>query len=244
MHLYWVNRYVLSKRLKPFAPITESLSFYHQLIMHMTANTNRKCCIDELKMLGTMDPKDFLAEAQIMKKLRHSKLIQLYAVCTEDEPIYIVTELMQHGSLLEFLQGVLCTSLIIIGVCCCCNVQNELLLCDYCYYIKDIVLYVSVCHTAMLRRHEWDHRISAGVKQWTAELKKMKRQSCRLVRASSRNDTSHEGYWNSVCVCVCACVRVCNCACMCACVHAYMMLRRHHWENSSIFSQIQMCCLQ
>jgi len=56
-------------------------------------------------MLGTMDPKDFLAEAQIMKKLRHTKLIQLYAVCTEDEPIYIVTELMQYGSLLEFLQG-------------------------------------------------------------------------------------------------------------------------------------------
>lgn len=54
---------------------------------------------------GTMDPKDFLAEAQIMKKLRHPKLIQLYAVCTQDEPIYIVTELMRHGSLLEFLQG-------------------------------------------------------------------------------------------------------------------------------------------
>jgi len=69
-------------------------------------------------MSGTMDPKDFLAEAQIMKKLRHSKLIQLYAVCTEDEPIYIVTELMQYGSLLEFLQGVLSTKLII-SVCCC-----------------------------------------------------------------------------------------------------------------------------
>lgn len=54
---------------------------------------------------GTMDPKDFLAEAQIMKKLRHPKLIQLYAVCTQDEPIYIITELMRHGSLLEFLQG-------------------------------------------------------------------------------------------------------------------------------------------
>ncbi len=54
---------------------------------------------------GTMDPKDFLAEAQIMKKLRHPKLIQLYAVCTQDEPIYIVTELMRHGSLLEYLQG-------------------------------------------------------------------------------------------------------------------------------------------
>ncbi len=54
---------------------------------------------------GTMDPKDFLAEAQIMKKLRHQKLIQLYAVCTQDEPIYIVTELMRNGSLLEYLQG-------------------------------------------------------------------------------------------------------------------------------------------
>lgn len=54
---------------------------------------------------GTMDPKDFLAEAQIMKKLRHSKLIQLYAVCTAEEPIYIITELMKNGSLLEFLQG-------------------------------------------------------------------------------------------------------------------------------------------
>jgi fyn-related kinase len=52
-----------------------------------------------------MDPKDFLSEAQIMKKLRHPKLIQLYAVCTLEEPIYIITELMKHGSLLEFLQG-------------------------------------------------------------------------------------------------------------------------------------------
>ena len=52
-----------------------------------------------------MDPKDFLTEAQIMKKLRHLKLIQLYAVCTLEEPIYIITELMKNGSLLEFLQG-------------------------------------------------------------------------------------------------------------------------------------------
>lgn len=29
--------------------------------------------------------------------------LQLYAVCTEVEPIYIVTELMKHGSLLDFL---------------------------------------------------------------------------------------------------------------------------------------------
>ena len=53
---------------------------------------------------GTMSPQDFLAEAQIMKKLRHEKLIQLYAVCTHEEPIYIVTELMKNGSLLDYLQ--------------------------------------------------------------------------------------------------------------------------------------------
>ncbi|XP_072170471.1 tyrosine-protein kinase Src42A-like [Diadema setosum] len=53
----------------------------------------------------TMNTDDFLKEAQIMKKLRHPKLIQLYAVCTRDQPIYIVTELMVNGSLLEFLQS-------------------------------------------------------------------------------------------------------------------------------------------
>ena len=52
-----------------------------------------------------MDPKDFLSDAQIMKKLRHPRLIQLYAVCTAEEPIYIITELMPNGSLLEYLQG-------------------------------------------------------------------------------------------------------------------------------------------
>ncbi|CAO1341843.1 unnamed protein product [Diamesa serratosioi] len=67
-------------------------------------NNTTPVAIKTLKS-GTMDPKDFLAEAQIMKKLRHSKLIQLYAVCTVEEPIYIITELMKHGSLLEFLQG-------------------------------------------------------------------------------------------------------------------------------------------
>ncbi|XP_041984982.1 tyrosine-protein kinase Src42A isoform X2 [Aricia agestis] len=67
-------------------------------------NNTTPVAIKTLKS-GTMDPKDFLAEAQIMKKLRHGKLIQLYAVCTLEEPIYIITELMKNGSLLEYLQG-------------------------------------------------------------------------------------------------------------------------------------------
>ena len=58
---------------------------------------------------GTMSPHEFLQEAALMKKLRHPKLIQLYAVCTKEEPFYIVTELMKHGSLLEYLHGEGCS---------------------------------------------------------------------------------------------------------------------------------------
>lgn len=50
-----------------------------------------------------MDPTDFLSEAQIMKKFRHPKLLQLFAVCTKDEPMLIITELL-HENLLHFLQ--------------------------------------------------------------------------------------------------------------------------------------------
>nr|DBA26586.1 TPA: hypothetical protein GDO54_010827 [Pyxicephalus adspersus] len=67
-----------------------------------TWNGNTKVAIKTLKP-GTMSPESFLEEAQIMKKLKHDKLVQLYAVVSE-EPIYIVTEYMSKGSLLEFLK--------------------------------------------------------------------------------------------------------------------------------------------
>ena len=54
---------------------------------------------------GAIDVNAFFEEAALMKKLRHPKLIQLYAVCTQEKPIYIITELMKHGSLLEYLRG-------------------------------------------------------------------------------------------------------------------------------------------
>ena len=51
-----------------------------------------------------MEPLKFLEEAEIMKKLHHPKIVALYAVCSREEPIYIVTELMSHGSLLQCLR--------------------------------------------------------------------------------------------------------------------------------------------
>lgn len=53
---------------------------------------------------GKMNPKDFLAEARTMHELRHRKLVRLLAVCSSDEPIYIVTEFMANGALLDFLR--------------------------------------------------------------------------------------------------------------------------------------------
>ena len=55
--------------------------------------------------LGVLQPQALLEEAHIMKKLCHPKLVQLYAVCTLEEPLLIVTELMSKGNLLHYLQG-------------------------------------------------------------------------------------------------------------------------------------------
>lgn len=40
-----------------------------------------------------------------MHKLRHRKLVQLLGVCTLDEPMYIITELMSNGALLDYLRN-------------------------------------------------------------------------------------------------------------------------------------------
>ncbi|XP_074144023.1 tyrosine-protein kinase Blk isoform X1 [Sminthopsis crassicaudata] len=63
---------------------------------------NIKVAIKTLKE-GSMSPEAFLAEANLMKTLQHDKLVRLYAVVTQ-EPIYIVTEYMAKGSLLDFLK--------------------------------------------------------------------------------------------------------------------------------------------
>jgi len=51
-----------------------------------------------------MEPSKFLDEAEIMKKLKHPHIVTLYAVCSREEPIYIVCELMSNGSLLQCLR--------------------------------------------------------------------------------------------------------------------------------------------
>ena len=67
-------------------------------------NDTTEVAVKTLKQ-DTMAVSEFLEVAQLMKMLRHPKLLQLYAVCTKEEPIYIITELMKHGNLLKYLRG-------------------------------------------------------------------------------------------------------------------------------------------
>ena len=54
---------------------------------------------------GIISANEFFEEVVLIRQLRHPKLIQLFAVCTREESIYIIMELMKHGSLLEYLRG-------------------------------------------------------------------------------------------------------------------------------------------
>ena len=45
----------------------------------------------------------FLEEAQTMKQLKNDNIVSLLGVCTKDEPICIVMELMVYGDLKSYL---------------------------------------------------------------------------------------------------------------------------------------------
>lgn len=51
---------------------------------------------------------DLAKEIEALKTLRHKRLIRLYAVCSDGEPVYIVTELMGKGSLQSYLGSEYC----------------------------------------------------------------------------------------------------------------------------------------
>lgn len=51
-----------------------------------------------------MDVDDFLKEANVMKRLKHKNLVQLIGLCTRDTPMFIITEFMVNGNLLDYLR--------------------------------------------------------------------------------------------------------------------------------------------
>uniref|UniRef100_A0A803YCT4 Tyrosine-protein kinase n=5 Tax=Meleagris gallopavo TaxID=9103 RepID=A0A803YCT4_MELGA len=69
-----------------------------------TYNKHTKVAVKTMKP-GSMSVSAFLEEANLMKSLQHDKLVRLHAVVTREEPIYIITEFMEKGSLLDFLKS-------------------------------------------------------------------------------------------------------------------------------------------
>ncbi|XP_065502078.1 tyrosine-protein kinase HCK isoform X1 [Caloenas nicobarica] len=69
-----------------------------------TYNKHTKVAVKTMKP-GSMSVDAFLEEANLMKTLQHDKLVKLHAVVTKEEPIYIITEFMDKGSLLDFLKS-------------------------------------------------------------------------------------------------------------------------------------------
>uniref|UniRef100_A0A669EFT4 Tyrosine-protein kinase n=1 Tax=Oreochromis niloticus TaxID=8128 RepID=A0A669EFT4_ORENI len=51
-----------------------------------------------------MSDEEFKEEARIMMRLSHSKLVQLYGVCTQHSPICLVFEYMDNGCLTDYLR--------------------------------------------------------------------------------------------------------------------------------------------
>ena len=54
---------------------------------------------------GQMTKDDFLAEAKLLHRLRHRHLVLLLGVCTLDEPMYIIMELLTNGALNDYLRS-------------------------------------------------------------------------------------------------------------------------------------------
>lgn len=90
----------------------EEFSLEEELGSGFFADVYRGCwknhinvAIKIIKSDSELDHQEFVREVEILKRLRHRHLISLFAVCTESPPYYIVTELMEKGSLLHFLRG-------------------------------------------------------------------------------------------------------------------------------------------
>uniref|UniRef100_A0A4W4FCM5 Tyrosine-protein kinase n=1 Tax=Electrophorus electricus TaxID=8005 RepID=A0A4W4FCM5_ELEEL len=83
-----------------------TFSTLQELVAHYktTYNKHTKVAVKTMKP-GSMSVEAFLMEANLMKTLQHDKLVRLNAVVTKEEPIYIITEFMEKGSLLDFIKS-------------------------------------------------------------------------------------------------------------------------------------------
>uniref|UniRef100_A0A8C5MBJ7 Tyrosine-protein kinase n=1 Tax=Leptobrachium leishanense TaxID=445787 RepID=A0A8C5MBJ7_9ANUR len=68
-------------------------------------NGTTEVAIKELQVTAESLQNTLYGEAETMWKLNHERLLKLYAVCLQTEPVFIVTEYMKHGTLKSYLRG-------------------------------------------------------------------------------------------------------------------------------------------
>ena len=61
----------------------------------------KTCRMDAVQM---QDMDKFLKEAEILKQYSHPNIVRLIGICAEEQPVYIVMELMPGGAFLDFLR--------------------------------------------------------------------------------------------------------------------------------------------
>ncbi|CAL4061261.1 unnamed protein product [Meganyctiphanes norvegica] len=70
---------------------------------------------------GSIGEEAFIEEAKVMTKLQHENIVQLYGVCSKKRPIYIVTEYLKYGTLLQYLRNkqtlLISKSVILLDMC-------------------------------------------------------------------------------------------------------------------------------
>uniref|UniRef100_A0A5K4FEP7 non-specific protein-tyrosine kinase n=1 Tax=Schistosoma mansoni TaxID=6183 RepID=A0A5K4FEP7_SCHMA len=75
-------------------------------VWHGTWNNQVPVAIKKLLGNGNMNRTRFLNEAELMHRLNHPNVVRILAVCTLpiNEPTYIISELMENGSLKQYMQ--------------------------------------------------------------------------------------------------------------------------------------------
>ncbi|VDP31331.1 unnamed protein product [Schistosoma margrebowiei] len=76
-------------------------------VWYGTWNNQMPVAIKKLLGNGNMNHARFLNEAELMHRLNHPNVVRILAVCTlpTNEPTYIISELMENGSLKQYMQN-------------------------------------------------------------------------------------------------------------------------------------------
>lgn len=76
-------------------------------VWHALWHNELPVAVKNLLNNGNMETTRFLEEAQLMQRLSHPRIVRLLGVCTQPstKPAFIVTELMELGSLKHFMQS-------------------------------------------------------------------------------------------------------------------------------------------